>query len=109
MDADTLPNESEAKELEDEFDHTLIIIFDRIMLSNIDPSECTVKSHYQLFTSDKKYSMISIISTGSIKRTGLAFFSRISIFNHVFLTVLVSIKRTGVDKTKHGNGFKQNV
>ena len=46
--------------------------------------------------------MISIISTGSIKRTGLAIILKFLlnvpynfIFNHVFLNVLVSIKRTG--------------
>ena len=51
------------------------------------------------------YSMISIISTGSIKRTGLAiilkFLLNVSyyrIFNHVFLNVLVSIKHTGFEK-----------
>ena len=51
------------------------------------------------------YSMISIISTGSIKRTGLVFFPKFLlnvpydlIFNHVFLNVLVSIKRTGLTK-----------
>ena len=53
--------------------------------------------------------MISIISTGSIKRTGLAFFLKFLIFNHVFLNVLVSIKRTGFDQAKHSTGFKQNV
>ena len=61
--------------------------------------------------------MISIMSTGSIKRTGLAFFPKFLlnvpydlIFNHVLLNVLVSIKRTGFDQAKHStNGFKQNV
>ena len=44
-----------------------------------------------------KYSMISIISTGSVKRTGLAIFSLflLNVSNHVYLNVLVSIKRTG--------------
>ena len=49
--------------------------------------------------------MISIISTGSIKRTGLAIIIKfhlnvpyILIVNHVFLNVLVSIKRTGFEK-----------
>ena len=49
--------------------------------------------------------MISIISTGSIKRTGLAFILKFMlnvpydfIFTHVFLNVLVSIKRTGFKK-----------
>ena len=49
--------------------------------------------------------MISIISTGSIKRTGFAIFPKFVlnvlhdlIFNHVFLNVLVSIKRTGFKK-----------
>ena len=48
------------------------------------------------------YSMISIISTGSIKRTGLAIILKFLLnipydltFNYVFLNVLVSIKRTG--------------
>ena len=60
--------------------------------------------------------MIFIISTGSIKRIGLAFFPKFLlnvpydlIFNHVFLNVLVSIKRTGFDQAKHSTGFKQNV
>ena len=60
--------------------------------------------------------MISIISTGSIKRTGLAFFPKFLlnvpddlIFNHVLLNVLVSIKRTGFDQAKYKTGFKQNV
>ena len=60
--------------------------------------------------------MISIISTGSIKRTGFAFFPKFLlnvpydlIFNHVSLNVLVSIKRTGFDQAKHSTGFKQNV
>ena len=51
-----------------------------------------------------QYSMISIISTGSIKRTGLAIFPKFLlnvpydlISNYVFLNVLVSIKRTGFD------------
>ena len=63
------------------------------------------------------YSMISIISTGCIKRTGLAIIQKFLlnvpydlIFNHVFLNVLVPIKRTGFDQAKHStNGFKQNV
>ena len=59
--------------------------------------------------SQNKYSMIFIISTGSIKHTGLAFFPKFLIFNHVFLNVLVSIKRTGFDQAKHSTGFKQNV
>ena len=49
------------------------------------------------------YSMISIISTGSIKRTGLAIILKFLlnvpydlIFNPVLLNVLVSIKRTGL-------------
>ena len=53
--------------------------------------------------------MISIISTGSIKRIGLAFFPKFLIFNHVLLNVLVSIKHTGFDQAKHSTGFKQNV
>ena len=53
--------------------------------------------------------MISIISTGSIKRTGLAFFPKFLIFNHVFLNVLVSIKRTGFVQAKHTTGFKQSI
>ena len=51
------------------------------------------------------YSMISIISTGSIKRTGLAIILKFLlnvpydlIFNHAFLNVLVSIKHTGFEK-----------
>ena len=47
--------------------------------------------------------MISIISTGSIKRTGLAIIQKFLlnvpydlIFNPVLLNVLVSIKRTGL-------------
>ena len=51
------------------------------------------------------YYMISIISTGSIKRTGLVIFPKFPlnvpydlIFNYVFLNVLVSIKRTGFEK-----------
>ena len=59
--------------------------------------------------------MISIISTGSIKRTGLATFLKFLlnvpydlISNHVFLNVLVSIKRTGFDQAKYSTGFKQN-
>ena len=62
------------------------------------------------------YSMISIISTGSIKRTGLAIILKFllnvpydPIFNHVFLNVLVSIKRTGFDQAKYKTGFKQNI
>ena len=46
--------------------------------------------------------MISIISTGSIKRTGLAIFLKFLLnvpynltSSQVFLNVLVSIKRTG--------------
>ena len=52
--------------------------------------------------------MISIISTGSIKRTGLVIFPKFPlnvpydlIFNHVSLNVLVSIKRTGFEQTKY--------
>ena len=67
--------------------------------------------------SQNKYSMIFIISTGSIKHTGFAIFPKFLlkvpynlIFDHVFLNVLVSIKRTGFDQAKHStNGFKQNV
>ena len=59
--------------------------------------------------------MISIISTGSIKRTGLAFFPNFLlkvlyniIFNHVFLDVLVSIKRTGFNQAnKMSNQFDE--
>ena len=54
------------------------------------------------------YSMISIISAGSIKRTGLVIFPKFLlnvpynlISNHVFLNVLVSIKRTGFIYFKH--------
>ena len=60
--------------------------------------------------------MISIISTGSIKHTGLAIILRFLlnvpynlIFNHLFLNILVSIKRTGFDQAKHSTDFKQNV
>ena len=49
--------------------------------------------------------MISIISTGSIKRTGLAIFPKFLLnvpydltSSQVFLNVLVSIKRTGFEK-----------
>ena len=52
--------------------------------------------------------MISIISTGSIKCTGLAFFPKFLIFYHVFLNVLVSIKRTGFDQAnKMSNQFDE--
>ena len=60
------------------------------------------------------YSMISIISTGSIKRTGLAIILKFLlnvpynlIFNHAFLNVLVSIKRTGFDQAKHSTSFDE--
>ena len=53
--------------------------------------------------------MISIISTGSIKRTGLAFFPKFLIFNHVFLNVLVSIKRTGFDQAKYRPGGRCTI
>ena len=56
--------------------------------------------------------MISIISTGSIKRTDLAIFPKFQlnvrydlISNHVFLNVLVSIKRTGFDQAYHKYRF----
>ena len=59
--------------------------------------------------------MISIISTGSIKRTGLAFFPKFLlnvpydlISNHVSLNVLVSIKRTGFSPNQTTE-FNQNV
>ena len=58
-----------------------------------------------MFMSVYEYSMISIISTGSIKRTGLAIILKFLlnvpydlIFHHVFLNVLVSIKCTGFEK-----------
>ena len=57
--------------------------------------------------------MISIISTGSIKRTGFAIFQKFLLnvpydltFNHVFLNVLVPIKRTGFDQAYDKYWFK---